>query len=158
MRNGWYSEVVLWRLPLALKSGVYPAATGEGRVSPASRADYAEAAAVVLTSEGHAGRVYELTGDASSTLAELVATVADHIGKPLTFRNVTPEEFQAVLRNAGVPEEHIMLLSDIDVGIAKNGMFHDGKALSRLIGGATTLFRRTVAESVPSADGLIDTW
>lgn len=68
LRNGWYSEVFFWRLPLAQKLGSYPAATGEGRVSPASRADYAEAAATVLTGDGHAGRVYELAGDVARPL------------------------------------------------------------------------------------------
>lgn len=144
LRNGWYSEVIFWRLPLALKLGIYPGATGEGRASPASRADYAEAAAIVLTGEGHAGRVYELAGDASFTLAELVAMVADHMGKPLAFQNMTPEEFRAVLLNAGLPEQHVMILSDIDASVAKEAMFHDGIDLSRLIGRPTTPFRSTI--------------
>ncbi|WP_407181086.1 SDR family oxidoreductase [Bradyrhizobium sp. STM 3562] len=148
LRNGWYSEVFFWRLPLALKLGVYPGATGEGRVSPASRADYAEAAATVLTGEDHAGRVYELAGDASFTISELVAMVADHMGKPLPFQNMATEEFRAALLQAGVPEKHVMLLSEIDAGIAKGAMFDDGKELSRLIGRATTPFRETAAEVV----------
>lgn len=148
LRNGWYSEVVFWRLPLALKLGMYPGATGEGSVSPASRSDYARAAAIVLTGEGHAGRVYELSGDVSFTLAELVAVVADHTDKPLAFQNMTSDEFRAALRNAGLPEEHVMILSDIDAGIAKGAMFHDGTDLSRLIGRATTPFHETVASSV----------
>lgn len=145
LRNGWYSEVFFWRLPLAQKLGSYPAATGEGRVSPASRADYAEAAATVLTGDGHAGRIYELAGDASFTLGELAAMVADHTGQPLPFRNMAPEEFRTLLQNAGLPEEHVMLLSEIDAGIAKGAMFHDGTDLSRLIGRPTTPFRSTMA-------------
>lgn len=148
LRNGWYSEVFFWRLPLALKLGMYPAASGEGRVSPATRADYAEAAAAVLTGEGHAGRTYELAGDASFTIAELVAMVAEHTGKPLPFRNMAAEEFRATLRDGGFPEEFVRLLSDADAGFARGAMFHDGDELSRLIGRATTPFRETVAESV----------
>lgn len=148
LRNGWYSEVFFWRLPLALKLGMYPSASGEGRVSPAPRADYAEAAAVVLMGEDQAGRVYELAGDASFTIAELVAMVADQMGKPLHFQDMTPEEFRARLLNAGLPEEHVMILSEIDAGIAKDAMFHDGTELSRLIGRATTPFRETAADFV----------
>lgn len=148
LRNGWYSEVFSWRLPLALKLGMYPGATGEGRVSPAPRSDYAEAAAVVLTGEGHAGRVYELAGDTSLTLAEVVAAVSAHIGKPLAFQNMTPEAFQTTLLNAGVPEQHAMVLSNIDAGAARGAMFHDGTDLSGLIGRATTPFRETVADFV----------
>ena len=42
------------------------------RVSAAARADYAEAAAAVLSTEGHAGAVYELGGDEAFTLSSEV--------------------------------------------------------------------------------------
>ena len=77
LRNGWYTEVFTWRLPLALRHGVLMGAAGEGRNSSAARADYAGAAATVLAGGDHAGRIYELAGDASFTLAELVAVVAE---------------------------------------------------------------------------------
>ena len=90
LRNGWYTEVYTWRLPLALKHGAFPGAAGEGRISSAARADYARAAAAVLAGGEHAGRTYELAGDASFTLAEFVAAVADASGKPIAYQNMTP--------------------------------------------------------------------
>jgi NAD(P)H dehydrogenase (quinone) len=83
LRNGWYTEVYTWRVPLALKHGVFVGAAGEGRVSSAARADYA--AAAVLAGGDHAGQIYELAGDSSFTLAELADVIADASNKPMAY-------------------------------------------------------------------------
>ena len=59
----------------ALQYGAVLGSAGEGRFSSSTRADFAEAAAFVLTTDGHAGRVYELAGDESYTLADLAAAI-----------------------------------------------------------------------------------
>ena len=148
LRNGWYTEVYTWRLPLALKHGVFMGAAGEGRISSAARADYAKAAATVLTGGDHAGRTYELAGDASFTLAELVAVVAKASGKPMTYQNMTPEEFRSTLAKGGAPEMLARILSDTDAGVAKGALFDDGGALAQLIGRPTTPFRTTITDFV----------
>src|SRR5580692_5402986 len=93
LRNGWYLENYTGQLPLILQNGAVTGAAGQGRVSAASRADYAEAAAVVLTTEGHAGAVYELGGDESFTLAELAAAVSAAAGKQITYTDLPVHEF-----------------------------------------------------------------
>lgn len=145
LRNSWYTEVFTWRLPLAMKLGTFMGAAGDGRVSSAARADYAKAAATVLAGDGQAGRIYELAGDASFTLAELVGVVAEASGKPLPYDDMTPEDFKAAVAKAGVPEMFAMILSDTDAGIAKGALFDDGGELARLIGLPTTPFRSTIA-------------
>jgi NAD(P)H dehydrogenase (quinone) len=144
LRNGWYTEVYTWRLPLALKHNVFMGAAGEGRISSAARADYARAAATVLAGDDHAGRIYELAGDASFTLAELVAVVAEASGKPMTYQNMTQEEFKSAALKAGLPEMVARILSDTDAGVAKGALFDNGGALARLIGRPTTPFRTTI--------------
>jgi NAD(P)H dehydrogenase (quinone) len=71
LRHGWYLENYTEQLPTFLQQGAITGSAGEGRISAATRADFADAAAAVVTSEGHAGAVYELGGDDSFTLAEL---------------------------------------------------------------------------------------
>ncbi len=144
LRHGWYTEVYTWRLPVALKHGTFNGAAGEGRVSSAARADYAKAAATVLAGGDHAGRTYELAGDASFTLAELVAVAADASGTPIAYQNMTAEGFRAAAAKAGVPELFAMILSDTDAGVAKGALFDDGGELSRLIGRPTTPFQTTI--------------
>ena len=155
LRNGWYTEVHTWRLPLAFKHGVLMSTAGEGRISSAARADYAGAAATVLAGGDHAGRTYELAGDASFTLTELVAVVAEASGKPMTYRNMPPEEFKAVMLKAGAPEIVARILSDNDAGVAKGALFDNGGALAWLIGRPTTPFQTTITEFVRNqqADG-----
>ena len=78
LRNSWYLENYLPQIPTYLEHGVAGAA-GDGRISAATRADFADAAAAALLDPDSAGRVYEL-GGAGFTLAELAATVADASG------------------------------------------------------------------------------
>jgi NAD(P)H dehydrogenase (quinone) len=150
LRNGWYTEVYTWRLPPALKHGVLMGAAGEGRISSAARADYARAAATVLAGGEHAGRIYELAGDASFTLAELVAVAAEASGKPIVYQNMAPEEFRLAVLQAGAPEMLARILSDTDAGVAKGALFDTGGALARLIGRPTTPFQTTITSFVRS--------
>lgn len=147
LRNGWYSENYSAGLPTALEHGVLLGAAGQGRIASAARADYAEAAAVVLTSEGQAGRVYELAGDSAYTLEQLVAQTARQSGKPLVYQNLSQEEYQAALLGIGLTEGFAVLLADSDAAAAKGALFDDGQQLSRLIGRGTT----PIADSVATA-------
>lgn len=85
LRNGWYSENYLANVPSALEHGVLLGSAADGRISSAPRADYAEAAAVVLTTEGQAGKVYELAGDSSYTLSDLASMISQNTEKPVIY-------------------------------------------------------------------------
>ncbi|WP_061800096.1 SDR family oxidoreductase [Serratia ficaria] len=148
LRNGWYSEVYTWRLPLAIKNGVLLGAAGDGRISSAARSDYAEAAATVLTENDHAGCIYELAGDTSFTLAELVAVVTEASDQSLTYKNMAPEELYVAILNSGQPEMVAKILSDTDAGIQKGALFEENGALTRLIRRPTTPFQTTIVDFV----------
>src|SRR5690606_20890749 len=91
LRNSWYWENYAGAATAAAATGVFHGALGEGRVSGASRADYAEAAARVLTGDGHAGRVYELGGDEALTGPELAAA----IGAGVRYENLAEADYAA---------------------------------------------------------------
>ena len=82
LRNGWYTENYAGAVKGALARGVLVGSAGDGRISSAARADFAEAAAVVLTTEGHLGKTYELAGDESYTLSDLAAEALYDEDKP----------------------------------------------------------------------------
>jgi NAD(P)H dehydrogenase (quinone) len=92
-------------LPLILQNGAVIGAVGEGRVSAASRADYAEAAAVVLTTEGDAGAVYELGGAEAFTLSQLAAVISAAAGKLITYTDLPAQELARALAGSGLPAE-----------------------------------------------------
>lgn len=148
LRNGWYTENYLAAIPTALQFGVVMGSAGNGRISSAARADYAEAAAVVLTQDKQAGRIYELAGDDSYTLADLAATIAEKSGKTINYQNLPEAEFKAVLVNAGLPDWLAKLLAESDVGASKGGLFDDTHQLSKLIDRATTPLAAMVAASL----------
>ncbi|GAA2743929.1 SDR family oxidoreductase [Terrabacter aerolatus] len=140
LRNSWYLENYTGQLPTVLEHGAVLGAAGAGRVSAATRADYADAAAVVLAGDGgsHEGAVYELGGDMAFTLGELAATVAHVSGKDVVYRDLSVADYTAALVAAGLPEGYAGVLADSDRGIADGALFTDTGDLSRLTGRPTT--------------------
>ncbi len=144
LRNGWYTENYLASAPAALAHGVFIGAAGEGKIASATRADYAAAAARVISTDGHAGKVYELAGDSAWTLSELAAELSKQSGKPVVYQNMSEAEFAGALKGVGLPDVFANLLADSDIGASKGGLFDDSHTLSKLIGRPTT----PLAESV----------
>jgi NAD(P)H dehydrogenase (quinone) len=138
LRNSWYLENYTAQIALALEQGAVLGAAGDGRVSGATRADYAAAVAAVLAGGDHAGRVYELGGDAAFTVGEYAAEVATASGRDVVYRDLPVQEYASALVAAGLPEGYASLLADSDRGIAAGELFTDSGDLSRLIGRPTT--------------------
>lgn len=146
LRNGWYTENYENSLRAALAHGVLVGASGEGRISSATRADYAEAAAVVLTGDGHEGQVYELAGDEAWTMADLAAILSQQAGREIPYRNLSVEDYAAVLSNAGMPAPVAHMFAEMEAWIAQDALFDDSHTLSRLIGRPTTPLDKAVAQ------------
>ncbi len=147
LRNGWYTENYLASVPPALQHGVFIGSTGEGKIAAAARADYAAAAAKVMTLDNQAGKVYELAGDYGWTLSELTAELTKQSGKTVVYQNLPEADFKAALLGAGLPEGLAAMLANSDVGASKGGLFDDSHQLSALIGRPTT----SLAESMRAA-------
>ena len=144
LRNGWYSENYLASAPAALEHGVFIGAAGDGKIAAATRADYAAAAARVISEEGHAGKIYELAGDEGWTLSQLAAELAQQSGKKVVYQNLSEADFAAALKGFGLPAGLAEMLADSDIGASKGGLFDDSHTLSTLIKRPTT----SLAESV----------
>jgi NAD(P)H dehydrogenase (quinone) len=135
LRNSMYLENLTEQTaPQAVATGVIPGASGEGRISPASRTDLADAAAEVLTGEGHAGAVYELGGERSYTMAEVAAAIADWSGKPVRYEDVSVPAFKDLLVGQGVPVMLADVFADTQAGIARGEFLVESGDLVRLIG------------------------
>ena len=152
LRNGWYTENHLMGLRHALEHGAIVGAAGEGRFSSAARADYAEAAAKVLTADDQAGRVYELAGDESYTLSQFADELSQQAGKPVAYRNLSEADYKSVLLGIRLPEPLADALADEDHVSAGDTLMDDGRVLSSLIGRPTTPMRDTVAQALRTTD------
>lgn len=147
LRNGWYHENYTAQLPVVLEHGAVVGSAGEGRIASASRADYAAAAAAVLTGEGHLNQVYELSGDTAWSLEEYAAEVAEQSGREVAYAALPADAHLDVLTGAGVPEPFATILVDVDAAIARGRLAGSSGDLSRLIGRPTT----PVAQAIASA-------
>ncbi|MFF0632344.1 SDR family oxidoreductase [Nocardia sp. NPDC004151] len=138
LRNGWYWENYAGGLGHAVASGVLHGAAGDGKVSGAARADYAEAAARVLTTDGHEGKVYELGGDETLSYAELAQVISEVSGKPVRYEDLPRQDYAAALQGAGLDAGYAAVLADADAGIAGGILAVDSGDLQRLLGRPTT--------------------
>ena len=137
LRNGWYVENYTEQVPVHLAHGVLGAA-GTGRVSAAARADFAEAAAAALLSDDSVGKVHELAGDRSFTMADYAATLTELSGQDVSYVDLSQTEYAATLESAGVPGLFAEILADSDRGVAAGDLYDASGTLSALIGRPTT--------------------
>jgi NAD(P)H dehydrogenase (quinone) len=149
LRNGWYTENYAANVAAAVQHGAVLGAAGTGRISSAARADFAAAAAIVLTSpESQAGKVYELAGDGSYTLADYAAEISRQSGKPVVYNDLPEAGYKAALVSIGLPEAFADLYAESDAKAAKGALFDDSQELSKLIGRPTTPMAETVAAAL----------
>ncbi|MCP8711336.1 SDR family oxidoreductase [Streptomyces cellulosae] len=148
LRNGWYHENYTENLAPVLEHDAVVAAAGEGRVSSASRADYAAAAVAVLTGEGHENTTYELGGDEAWSFAEYAAELSRQTGREIVYNPVTTEALTGILTGAGLPEPVAATFAGVDAAIAKGELVVDSGDLSRLIGRPTTPLAEAIAAAL----------
>jgi len=148
LRNGWYLENYTEQLEGTLAQGALAGSAGDGRVSAASRADYAEAAAAVLVADNQAGKVYELGGDHAFTLAELAQEISAAANKPVAYQDLPASDYAGLLAGFGVPQPFADILADSDLGIARGDLQVSGSDLRNLIGRPTTPMPAAVRSAV----------
>lgn len=145
LRNGWYTENYTGSISGALGAGAFVGSAGDGKISSATRADFAEAAAVAITNENHKGQVYELAGDEAYTLSELAAEISKQTEKDIPYNNLPESEYAKILKGIGLPDFFADAIASWDVSASKGDLFDDSKQLSKLIGRPTTPLSDAVA-------------
>jgi NAD(P)H dehydrogenase (quinone) len=84
--------------PMMVSDGVIAGPAGDGRFAPVARDDVAAVAAAVLTSDGHEGKTYDVTGGELMTMGELAAMVG------AAYKDETLEEARASRAAYGAPD------------------------------------------------------
>ena len=148
LRNGWYTENYTGSLGGAVQAGALVGSAGDGKISSATREDFAEAAVAVLTGTGHEGKVYELAGDVSYTLTDLAAEVSRQVGKTIPYNDLPEADYAAILTKIGLPEGFAAALASFDVEASKGVLFDESRQLSKLIGRPTTPLADAVAATL----------
>lgn len=138
LRNNWYSENYLAGVAHTIEIGTLFGAAQDGRISSASRIDYAEAAAKVLTSTGHDNQTYELAGSQSFSLSELAILIGQAASKTINYQNLSAEEYTQGLTQVGLPAGLVEVIVDADIQTIQGAMYSDSQDLEQLIGRKTT--------------------
>lgn len=149
LRHGWYCENYVFRVQAAVTSGTLPHHSGEGRISAAPRADFAEAAVAILTApEPQAGKVYELAGSKSFNFADLAAMAARISGKPVEAVNLPKPEFEAAIVAMGMPAFVAGLIAKSDHGASEGGLLEESRTMERVIGRPTVPMEDVLAAAL----------
>lgn len=138
LRNNWYSENYLASIAHTAETGTLYGSASNGKISSASRQDYAEAAAKVLITEGHENKTYELAGSNSFTLTDLASYIATASGKAVKYQNISAADYTKALNDAGLPAGLVEVIVDADIQAEKGAMYSDSKDLEQLIGRQST--------------------
>jgi NAD(P)H dehydrogenase (quinone) len=148
LRHGWYTENYTGSVKNAVAAGAFIGSVGNGKISSATRIDFAEAAVVVLTTKGHDGKTYELAGDEAYTLTDLAAEISRQTGKTIPYNNLPETEYANILKSFGLPEGIASAIASWDVSASKGDLFDDKHVLSKLIGRSTTPLAKVVGDAL----------
>ena len=110
LRNSLYADPIAEWVPTITKLGTIPYPTGSGRCAYISRDDIARAGAAALTTEGHEGKVYNITGPTALTTADLCDAVSAVTGQSVEDRGATDEDYRRACLAEGEPEMWIHVL------------------------------------------------
>ncbi|MFE6511468.1 SDR family oxidoreductase [Nocardioides sp. NPDC057767] len=104
LRNNLYADMQVDSVAQAAASGQLVTNAGDGGAAYVARADCAAVAVGVLTSEGHEGKAYDVTGPQAYTAADLAELATKQSGNPVEVVQVDDEAYTAGLVSAGVPD------------------------------------------------------
>ncbi|WP_462182970.1 NmrA family NAD(P)-binding protein [Pseudoalteromonas maricaloris] len=147
LRNGWYNENYTDLVPVFTANNAITSIAPQAQINSAARADYALAAATVLSNSGHDNSVYELAGDNAFTIEGLAQAVSKHTQVEVKAKFVSEEEYLAYLVALGVPAAFAALLVDAEAQAQQGYLATQSNALSQLIGRPTTTVAQSLAKS-----------
>ncbi|MFC0876737.1 SDR family oxidoreductase [Saccharicrinis sp. FJH2] len=148
LRHGWYTENYTGSLGNALAAGTLIGSAGDGKISSATREDFAEAAAIVLTNEENKGKIFEFAGDDSYTLSDLAEEVSKQSGRSIPYSNLPEDEYAQVLNQAGLPQGISDAIANWDVSASHGDLYDESHQLSTVLGRPTTPLSQAVKEAL----------
>jgi NAD(P)H dehydrogenase (quinone) len=149
LRPTAYMQNILAGWPAIRDSGIYripyPVTT---RISLVDLADVAEAAALVLTTGGHAGAAYDLVGTPALTQDEVAVELGRALGRPVRAEAESVEGWEARARASGLGDHQRDTLTKMFRYYARHGLAGSPQVLHWLLGrppGTLAAFARRAA-------------
>jgi NAD(P)H dehydrogenase (quinone) len=147
MKNAIYADYIpVFIGDKVLETGVIYQPSGDGKSAYVLRADMAEVAANILTSSGHEGKAYKITGDTSYSYHEIAKIISTTTGKDIKYVSPTSEEFKTTLKGFGIPDIMVEVVTGFAVAKA-NGEFNiTDNIVEKLLGRKPTSVEKYLRE------------
>ncbi len=103
LRAGEFMPAYFRQVPSIVNRGVLALPMGDARIASVDIGDIAEVAAMVLTTPGHEGKIYPLTGPEALSMSEVAEKLSAVTGTTIRYVDVPPEEAHKARLAAGLP-------------------------------------------------------
>lgn len=100
----FFMQNTLMFAPTVKAQGAIYAPMKDGRISLVDVRDIAAVAAKVLTSPGHEGKRYAVTGPEALSFGQIAEKISRAIGKPVKYVDVPPADARKAMLAAGFPD------------------------------------------------------
>ncbi|MFB6499351.1 SDR family oxidoreductase [Bacillus haynesii] len=147
LRNNWYLENEMSSIQGVLAGAPWVTSAENGKVGWALQQDYADAAAAVLSGEGHENTVYELSGKLL-TQEEIASALGEVLGKEVPVQHVDDAAYRDIMKNAGVPDFLIPMVVDIQKGIREGTLEVESDDFEKVLGRPLTPIKEGLAQIV----------
>ena len=147
LRNNWYLENEISSIQGVLAGAPWVTSAENGKVGWALQQDYAEAAAAVLSGDGHENTVYELSGKVL-TQEEIAAALGSVLGKEVIVQQVDDATYADIMQAAGVPDFVIPILVEIQRSIRVGSLDVESNDFEKLLGRPATPIQEGLSQIV----------
>lgn len=103
LRAGEFMHAYFRQVPSIVAKGALFLPMEDAKIASIDIGDIADVAAAILTSAGHEGKTYPLTGPEALSMAEVAEKLSAAIGKRVQYVNISPEDAKRAQLAAGVP-------------------------------------------------------
>ncbi|KAA0836818.1 SDR family oxidoreductase [Bacillus paralicheniformis] len=147
LRNNWYLENEMSSIQGVLAGAPWVTSAENGKVGWALQQDYADAAAAVLSGEGHENTVYELSGKLL-TQEEIASALGEVLGKEVSVQHVDDAAYRDIMKNAGVPDFLIPMVVEIQKGIREGTLEVESDDFEKVLGRPLTPIKEGLVQIV----------
>jgi NAD(P)H dehydrogenase (quinone) len=135
LKNGLYTDILpMFMGDKVIETGTIFLPAGDGKASFASRNDLAAAGAILLTTEGHENKVYEMGGPVAYSFQDIAGMLSELSGKTIQYVSPSAEVFSEQLKSYGLPDETIQGAATFCVAIAQGEFNFPSTDLETILG------------------------
>jgi uncharacterized protein YbjT (DUF2867 family) len=139
------------------QQGMLFAPAGDAAITMVHPADVAAVATVTLTTDGHDGATYLVTGPAAITYTQVAADLSAATGRSVGYAAIPPEAARAALLRAGLPDFVVAELLEVFAALRRGEQTATSDTVQRLTGWAPQTFATwaaTYADAFRGADSV----